>query len=269
MDAVAVVGLEPDLHRRHRGDRAGQTHQRAGTRDRRDLAHHVVEVGVAEADAGRELLGLRRIVLDELLGEPHAAHVDRHHPLDPVGADDQLGRPAADVDDQERPGPRVETAGGAPERQAPLLLAAQQPRAGADHVLDGGEELVAVYRVPRRRGGRGPHPVDPVLVEHLAIAAQAVERALDRLGSEATRRAHALAQPGDRVAPVEDVELAVDRPPHQQAGRVGADVHGGDRRHVCRSYRGSPSVRRSGGLPRSRSSTHRPTGSSPPTRNQA
>src|SRR5262245_58541773 len=103
VDAVAVVFRQPDLHRGHGRDGPGQADQRAGLGRRRDLAGHVLEVGVDEADAGGQLLGHGRVVLEELLGHAHAAHVDRDHALDPVGAGDELGGAAADVHDEERP----------------------------------------------------------------------------------------------------------------------------------------------------------------------
>ena len=130
------------------------------------LADHVVEVGVGEADAGGQLLGPGRVVVEELLGEPDAADVDRHDALDVVGADDELGGPAADVDDEERAEGGVEVAGGPDERQAPLLVAADSSSGRAPTTsLDRVEELVAVGRVAGGGGGRDPHPVDAVLVE--------------------------------------------------------------------------------------------------------
>jgi hypothetical protein len=144
VDAVAVVGGEPDLDRGHGADRAGQADEGAGLGCRRELAEDVLEVGVGEADAGGQLLGLGRVVLEVALAEADAAHVDRHDPLHLGRADDELGRAAADVDDEEGTPCGVELGSRALERQPALLVAAQQLGPGADEVLDGVEQLVAV-----------------------------------------------------------------------------------------------------------------------------
>src|SRR5690606_20823812 len=128
----------------------------------------------------------RGVVLEEPLGQAHAPHVDRHHALDVLVADDELRGAAADVDHEERAQGRVELAGGADEGQVPLLLAAQQLGAHADDVLDGVEERLPVGRVAGG-GGRGrPQLLDAVGVEHLPVAAQAGQRALDGLVAQAT-----------------------------------------------------------------------------------
>ena len=49
-----------------------------------------------------QLFGGRRVGVQPRLGEAHAADVDRHLPLGLVRADDELGRAAADVDDEVR-----------------------------------------------------------------------------------------------------------------------------------------------------------------------
>jgi len=73
--------------------------------------------------------------------------------------------------------------------------------------------------------------LDPVAVEDAVVAPQAVEGPLHRLGRQAAVRTYALAQAGDGVAPVEDVELAVDRTCDEHAGRVRAQVQRGDGGH--------------------------------------
>ena len=64
-----------------------------------------------------------------LLGEAHAADVDRAELARLLGADDELGRAAADVDDEVRTG-LVERRGRAEELEARLFLAGQAARAG-------------------------------------------------------------------------------------------------------------------------------------------
>ena len=77
------------------------------------------------ATAFDELLGRGRVGVEELLGDAHAADVDRHEPSGVVGAEHELGRAAADVDDEVRRG-RVEVGGRAEERQRGLLVAGEQ-----------------------------------------------------------------------------------------------------------------------------------------------
>ena len=64
MDTVAVVGLEPELHGRRRGHRLHQPHQRAASAAAGSPAPRR-RIGVGEADAGGELLRLRRVVLQD------------------------------------------------------------------------------------------------------------------------------------------------------------------------------------------------------------
>ena len=262
MDAVAVVGGQPDLDRGHGGDGAGQAHQRAGLGHGRDLAHDVLEVGVGEADAGGQLLGLGRVVVEELLGEPHAADVDRDHALDLVGADDELGRPAADVDDEERARAR-----GRGRRWRRGTTAAPPRRRSA------------------ARAARRPHPRPPSKNSSRLAASRAAEVAASRTRSTPWRRAPRGSRAGRRASARRARRPAGRWPPPpgprrvivlrrstmsslpspagratEHAGRVRADVDRGDGRH-------GPEPSATG--PSSRSWTQRPTGSSPPARNQA
>ena len=67
-----------------------------------------------------------RVVVQVLLGDAHAPHVDGQRALRLGRAGDELGRAAADVDDEERPVSRVEVSRGADERQASFFVARQQ-----------------------------------------------------------------------------------------------------------------------------------------------
>ena len=78
-------------------------------------------------------------------------------------AEDQLGRPAADVDDQQRLGQRRQVAGGAGEADPRLLEAVEDLGLYADPLAHPGEELLRVLGVARGRGGAEPDLADVVL----------------------------------------------------------------------------------------------------------
>ena len=103
MDPVAVVLGQADLDRGDGGYGAGQPDEpgrverlRQLARARSSRASRTTPIGVGQ------LLWLRRVVMEELLGDAHAPEVDRHRSDRRVAPDDELGRAAADVDDQER-----------------------------------------------------------------------------------------------------------------------------------------------------------------------
>ena len=81
-----------------------------------------------DRDRVRQLLGRGRVGVQELLGDAHAADVERDQAVGRVGAEHELGGATADVDDEVGRG-RVEVGGRAEERQRGLLLAARAARA--------------------------------------------------------------------------------------------------------------------------------------------
>ena len=89
-----------------------------------------------------------------LLGDPHASHVDGQRALRLGRAGHELGRPATDVDDEERPVSRIEVSRRATEREASLFVARQQLGLDAHDLFRHREEVVAVRGVTggRRRG---------------------------------------------------------------------------------------------------------------------
>ena len=74
-----------------------------------------------------------------------------------AGADDQLGRAAADVDDQGRLAGRV-LGGGAEVGEARLLLAVEHPGREREALAQLGDEGAAVGRRRARRWSRSPRP---------------------------------------------------------------------------------------------------------------
>ena len=106
-----------------------------------DVAHRAVHLG-----------GRGRVVVQVPLGHPHGPDVERPtHPDVPVSvAEDELGRAAADVDDQHRAGDAVaDPAHGTVEGEAGLLLTRQHlgrdawPVVG-DHALDANAQVVEI-----------------------------------------------------------------------------------------------------------------------------
>ena len=126
-------------------------------------------------------------------------------PSGAVGADDELGRAAADVDDEvRRVAGTVELGGRAEERERGLLVTGEQLELGAEDLRRRPEEVVAVGRVARRaRRGRADASTPPSSSMTRPVLAQRRQRALDRVGREPAGGVDALAEPGDRHPPVE------------------------------------------------------------------
>ena len=90
-------------------------------------------------------------------------------------------------------------------------------------------------------------------IHHLAIALEALDCALNRLGRELFGGVDSLTEPGDGHMPFQRDRTIM----HQQTCRVGTAVDGCYWcAHGCTDAANC-------------SATHRPTGSSPPARNQA
>ena len=217
----------------------------------------VGEVVAHDRHRDAQLLGRRRIGMEELLGEPDATDVDRHQLLRAVDARDELRRAAADVDDEIRLG--LGQAGGrAEELEARLLLAAQQlgPHApvirstgskNSSRLVASRDALVAVMRTRATSCAA----IDVV------VLAQHGNRARDRVGIEPARLVHALTQPRDPRPALDRRQPRVATGPvdvgDEQPHRVRPDVDGRDAGH-CASSSASAAA------------TQRPTGSSPPAR---
>ena len=133
--------------------------------------------------------------MQELLGDAHATDVERDEPDRRVGAEDELGRAAADVDDEIRRG-RVEVGRRAEERQRRFFVAREQLRGDTERVARGGEELVTVGGVACRARGGGAHLGGAVLVDRVAVLAQHVGGARDRVGRERPGAVDALRRAG-------------------------------------------------------------------------
>ncbi len=130
-----------------------------------------VQKPVDELDRRAPLRRGRRVVGEEALGDAHGAHVEAaDEARRPAGsADGELGAAAADVDDRELGGVRLERRRGAAKGEARLLLPVDDAVRQAEVALDrgekgepvggvaqdaGGDEQAALGRDRRRRAGR-------------------------------------------------------------------------------------------------------------------
>ena len=238
MDALALARVDAELDRAHRPHRARGADQRLRVRGAGNRAVDVGEMVAHDRHRDAQLLGGRRIGVQELLGEAHAADVDRDQAVGTVGADDELGRAAADVDHEVRLG-LGEPDRRARELEARLLLAAEELGPHAEQLLDRIEEVVAVGGVARRAGRGGAHAGDAVTRDRFLVLADDVERARDRFGVEPAGLVHALAEPRDPRAPVDRGQRrpsTVDLGDEQPHG-VGSDVDRGNRVTALRLLR--------------------------------
>ncbi len=165
------------------------------------------------------------------LGHPDTAHVNRCGRLDRARATDELGRPAADVDDEERTlhARRDEVAGCAEERQPGLLDTADHLGRDvevAERLAHTSDELVSVGGIPGCGGGDEADVVHGILAALLGVFARHRQRAGQRVGRQHPGLVDPVAQPDD-LHPTHDVGEST-RPgvdiSDQQPNRVGAAV---------------------------------------------
>ena len=205
-----------------------------------------------------------------LLGQAHAADVDRDgRPRTRLAPYENSVEPPPMSTTRNGPRRRVELGGGAEEREPRLLLAREQLGRDADRLLGRVEEVVAVGGVARGRRGRHAHPLD----------AEAVD---DARGTRGARSPCGRSRPG-RARPL------ASTPAPRRVMRISRSMGRQRRRGPHRSRRASATSRRIELVPTSMAaltrrhaldrsprrrrrgapSTHAPTGSSPPARNQA
>ena len=194
LDEPPVVLGHAELVGHQRGVRAGDA-DRAADRGAELRRHGVRDGGGDVAREGRDLRRLRRIVVEEALGEPHHADVEAAHERRRLagGADGELRAAAADVDEQERVrggGRRVardEPRGAAAEGERALLLPGQDPPRQAEVVLEGLEELPAVPGVAQDAGGDEQAPRGAVGLDARRVPGEAGVRPAPRRPRAACR----------------------------------------------------------------------------------
>ena len=190
-----------------------------------------VEIGQqsrCERGSGVELSGRGRVGVKEALGQPHRADVEARPPL----AEDQLGRAAADVDDERGGVERTDAAPG----QVGLLVAGEQPGREAEPRPDLGQELGSVRGIAC---GARRHRERSLRAERLELVPVARDRrqgARDRLGLKPPRRVDALAEPRHDGAAEHIVDPRSLDVGDEQPRRVGADIDRGDARHLPGMY---------------------------------
>ncbi len=187
-----VTGQAP-LQRGQRRHRAGQPDEQASRASAREPRRGPDQLGVHHAPGPVQLVGERRVVVEEPLGHPDAADVERHgghrvgrqrrRRAEPSGG--ELGRPSADVDHEHGTGTDAfvgDVRGGTGERERTLLETAQHLGVHPGDAFGRRQESSRVGGVTDRRGGHQARPPDPVEVHEPAVVPQDRHGARQRLG---------------------------------------------------------------------------------------
>ncbi len=237
MHALTLVARQAQGVRGHRRHGPGQADERHGLAERH-RARRVVQRRPHVGARGRDLVGRGGVGVEVPLGHPHRADVEGQ-PCPRRGvAEDELGRPAAQVDDQVRAGvARRHARRRAPEGQLGLLLAGHDLRVDTDGGADAGRERVPVARVAGGRRRDEAHARGPRLGDDGGVLAGGGERALQRLRGELAGAVDPLPQPDDLQAAVHlrQGAVVVDVG-DEEADGVGAAVDGGDARGGARDH---------------------------------
>ncbi len=143
-----------------------------------------------------ELARLRRVVPDEPLGEPDAAHLDRGRGLGARRSQGELGRTTTDVEHEER-GRRIEPPRRADERELGLPLPRDDLQVRAGLREHGPLELVPVGGIPHRGGGGDADPRRVQRPRPAAVGTVDGDRPLQRVGPQSAGPVDVLAEPRD------------------------------------------------------------------------
>ena len=136
----------------------------------------------------------------------------------------QLGRSAADVEDQRRPVARLEQLVAAEHRQPRFLLRGDDLQRDAGLALDPVDEIAAVDGAAAGLGRDRARQGDMAAPELVGADRQRLDRPVHRSLGEIAAGRQALAQPDDAREGVEHGEAAVARARDQQPAIVGAEV---------------------------------------------
>ena len=166
----------------------------------------------------------------------------------------ELGRAAADVEDQRRPAAGLEQFVAAEHRQPGFFLRrddVERDPGFAAHPLD---ELAAVDRAATGLGGDRAGDADVAADQLVGADRQGADRAVHRLLAELAGLAQTLAEADDARESVDDGETLVDRAGDEEPAIVGAKVERAigvarrtaplasrDSRRAAPSWRGRPS----------------------------
>ena len=183
------------------------------------------------AGVGGEALqpgGVRRVGGEVALGVADHPGLERGVEGDLLaGPDDQLGRAAADVDDQSRAG-RGPFGGRAPVGEVRLLVAVEDLGRKVEALAQLGDEGAAVGGVADgARRDRRDRPRSQLLVARDVVGDRLAD-VLDRLHRELPGEVDAASQPRHPGPPVDLRDAGAADVGHQQPGRVCSDVDDGD-----------------------------------------
>ena len=194
---------------------------------REAIGHQLAHVGVARLPTGHvaALIAAGFGQRDDPPGHALPVENARHG----VGAFDQhqLGRAAADIEDQRRPVAGFEQDMAAEHRQPRFLARGDdiERNPGFEpHPLD---ELLAVRRPAARLGRDRAGEMDIAAAELVGADLQRPQRAVHRRLVQPPGLGHALAQPDDPAEGIDDGEILARRPGDQQAAIVGAEIDRG------------------------------------------
>ena len=178
--------------------------------------------------ASFELLLGRRVRRKESLGEADAPRLRAHRPGDPVAVrHDELGRAAADVDEQ-RARAQGAVARDAPQHELGLLATVEHPRREPVAPLDLAQERLPVVGIAHGARPDREHALGAELLRLSSVVDEHVPDARHGGGEEDPAPIDRLAHPGDRLATDDLLDEPVLDVGDEQAGRVRAEVDGGD-----------------------------------------
>ena len=242
VNARRIVAREGERHGRQRGDGARDADQGRRLARKRDGPDGRVD----RAGYCRPLVVRGRIVMDQRLRQPNGSERQAGSEPDlPAGGEHDLGRTAADVDDDQLSGADIrERRDDRAKRQRRFTLAVDHLDLGAQDLGGRIQERGGVGGAAERlRADGGDAGV--VAARDGREVAQHVQRAGDGFAIERAAAADAAAEPGDLGAFLDHVDGGIG-PRHQQQRRVGADVDGGEvhpahyRRLALRPHRRGP-----------------------------
>ena len=166
-------------------------------------------------------------------GPDAAAHLQVHDRLRPAlrrdrrqVEPDELGRAAADVEDQQLRGPRRDQRRAGDHREPRLLLGPDHLEAQPGLPRRHRQEAVAVARAPAGLGGDEPGVTDPVARQLLGADLERGERSPDRAARQMPAPLEPRPEPDRLGKGVDDTKPAAVRRRDQHAAAVRAQVEG-------------------------------------------
>ena len=201
----------------------------------RDGLRRVLDLDPIEdvVDAVADLADLRRrgrVGCEQLVGERAGADLPGADLAGAAGggAEDHLGRAAADVDDADRPVDRMaEGLGRADEGEAALLLVAEDVDLDAGGRADLPRRPLAIARLAHRGGRYRANRLGAELTRQADLGGDDLGDLLDLVGTDRSVVVDRLVDSGVGALLHHLFQLAVDRLRHEHARRIGADIYCG------------------------------------------